>query len=308
MSGPPDKDFLSLRDWPRERLAAVLELAAEVKARPQYFTRRLAGKSLAMVFAKASTRTRVSFEVGMYQLGGQALFLSCQDTQLGRGEPVEDAARVLSRYVDGVMIRTFAHEELERFAAAATVPVINGLTDRLHPIQVLSDLFTLQERCGEFTDLPVAWVGDGNNMANSWVIAAVVFGFPLTLACPPGYRPDDAIVAWAKEQAPGRIRFVDDPLKAVAGARVINTDVWASMGQEEEAAERRRVFASFQVNDALLGAAADDALVLHCLPAHRGEEITAQVFERFAEVIFTQAENRLHLQKALLIMLLGEES
>lgn len=298
------KDFLSLAEWSRERLEAALDLAAELKSVPRRFERRLAGRSLAMIFEKASTRTRVSFEVGMYQLGGQALFLSRQDTQLGRGESVEDSARVLSRYVDGVMIRTFAHVGLERFAAAATVPVINGLTDMLHPSQVLSDIFTLRERFGTVRELPVAWIGDGNNMANSWINAAVRFDFPLTLACPPGYLPDPGIVAWAERQAPGRVRFVADPGAAVAGARVINTDVWASMGQEEEVDARRRVFAPYQVNEALLADAAADALVLHCLPAHRGEEISGEVFDRYGELIYTQAENRLHVQKALLIMLM----
>ena len=241
----------------------------------------------------------------MYQLGGQAVFLSRHDTQLGRGEPIEDTAKVLSRYVDGIMIRTFAHEDIVSLSPYATVPVINGLTDLLHPSQVLSDIFTIQEKFGDIRKLKVAYVGDGNNMANSWINAAMRFGFELRLACPEGYKPDAEILARARKEGCSDTMVVDDPLQAVQGAQVVNTDVWASMGQEEEAQLRRRVFAPYQVNDQLLAVAAPEVMVLHCLPAHRGEEITASVFSRFQEFIFSQAENRMHVQKALLATLMG---
>ncbi len=298
------KDFLDLAGWSATELNQVLSLATVLKCEPEPRKARLAGKSLAMIFEKASTRTRVSFEVGMFQLGGQAIFLSRQDTQLGRGEPIEDTARVLSRYVDGIMIRTFAQDDIIALARYAAVPVINGLTDLVHPSQVLADVFTIQERFGDIRGLKVAYVGDGNNMANSWINAARRFGFDLRLACPEGYHPDAGILAGAQAEAAGNIVVVDDPRQAVEDVQVVNTDVWASMGQEEEAALRRQVFAPYQVNDELLAAAAPEVVVLHCLPAHRGEEITAPVFSRFQELIFTQAENRLHVQKALLAMLL----
>lgn len=306
MSGEK-KDFLDLAGWSVAELKQILSLATVLKAERPPRQPRLAGKSLAMIFAKASTRTRVSFEVGMFQLGGQAIFLSRQDTQMGRGEPLEDTARVLSRYVDGIMIRTFAQEDVVELSRYASVPVINGLTDLFHPSQVLADIFTIQERFGDIRRLKVAYVGDGNNMAHSWINAAMRFGFDLQLACPDGYLPDATILARACKEAVGDIRVMADPLAAVAGARVVNTDVWASMGQEEEAQLRRRVFAPYQVNDQLLAAAAPDVAVLHCLPAHRGEEISAPVFSQFQEFIFTQAENRLHVQKALLTILLGGE-
>jgi len=299
------KDFLDLAGWSTAELNQVLSLATVLKCEPEPRQARLAGKSLAMIFEKASTRTRVSFEVGMFQLGGQAIFLSRHDTQLGRGEPIEDTARVLSRYVDGIMIRTFAQDDIIALARHATVPVINGLTDLVHPSQVLSDIFTIRERFGDIRGVKVAYVGDGNNMANSWINAARRFGFDLRLACPEGYHPDAGILARAREEAAGNIMVVDDPRQAVEGAQVVNTDVWASMGQEEEAAQRRRIFAPYQVNDELLAMAAPEVVVLHCLPAHRGEEITAPVFSRFQELIFTQAENRMHVQKALLALLLG---
>ena len=299
------KDFLDLSSWSVSELKQILSLATVLKSERQPRQPRLAGKTLAMIFEKASTRTRVSFEVGMYQLGGQAIFLSRHDTQLGRGEPIEDTARVLSRYVDGIMIRTFSQEDAVVLSRYATVPVINGLTDLLHPSQVLSDVFTIQERFGDIRKLKVAYVGDGNNMANSWINAAMRFGFDLQLACPDGYHPDAEILARARKDADSEINVVDDPLQAVQGAQVVNTDVWASMGQEEEAESRRRVFAPYQVNEQLLAVAAPDVMVLHCLPAHRGEEITAPVFSRFQEFIFSQAENRMHVQKALLATLLG---
>ncbi|MEA3241169.1 MAG: ornithine carbamoyltransferase [Pseudomonadota bacterium] len=301
------RDFLDLTSWSVAELKQILSLATVLKSERQPRQPRLAGKSLAMIFEKASTRTRVSFEVGMYQLGGQAIFLSRHDTQLGRGEPIEDTARVLSRYVDGIMIRTFFQEDTVVLSRHATVPVINGLTDLLHPSQVLSDVFTIQERFGDIRKVKVAYVGDGNNMAHSWINAAMRFGFDLQLACPDGYHPDAKILARARKGAAGKINVVDEPLLAVEGAQVVNTDVWASMGQEEEAEARRRVFAPYQVNDQLLAVAAPDVMVLHCLPAHRGEEITAAVFSRFQEFIFSQAENRMHVQKALLATLLGGE-
>ena len=301
------KDFLDLASWSVAELREVLGLAVGLKSEKISGRQPLLGKTLAMIFEKASTRTRVSFEVGMYQLGGQAIFLNRQDTQLGRGEPLEDTARVLSRYVDGIMIRTFAQEDVVRLADYASVPVINGLTDLVHPTQVLADVFTVQERFGSLRGLKIAYVGDGNNMANSWINAALRFGFDLALACPPGYEPDELILARAHREATGVVEVVEEAAAAVRGARVINTDVWASMGQEEEAAVRRQVFAPYQVNDELLAWAEPDVIVLHCLPAHRGEEISGAVFDRFQKLIFTQAENRLHVQKALMAQLMGEE-
>jgi len=303
------KNFLDLAQWSRSDLDGVLALAAELKADPDKFSQSLAGKSLAMIFKKSSTRTRVSFEVGMFQLGGQAIFMSSTHTQVGRGEPLEDTARVLSRYVDGIMIRTYEHAEVETLAQYATVPVINGLTDFLHPCQVLTDIFTIQEHLGDsLSGLKVAYIGDGNNMANSWINAALQFGFDLKIAAPDGYEPDAILLERVRQQAKsgGKVTVVNDPLIAAQAAQVLNTDVWASMGQEEEAESRRQAFAGFQINEALLQVAAPEALVLHCLPAHRGEEITAETFERFQELIFTQAENRLHVQKALLVTLLGD--
>ncbi|MEA3331972.1 MAG: ornithine carbamoyltransferase [Pseudomonadota bacterium] len=304
------KDFLDLAQWSRDELESLLTLAVELKAAPEKFSRILAGKSLAMIFKKSSTRTRVSFEVGMFQLGGQAVFMSSAHTQVGRGEPLEDTARVLSRYVDGIMIRTFEHSEVEILARHATVPVINGLTDFLHPCQVLADIFTIKEHLGlalsDLSGLKVAYIGDGNNMANSWINAALRFGLDLRIACPPGYEPDTALFERVKHaDNVGRVAVVQDPAAAVQGAKILNTDVWASMGQEDEAVERRRVFTDYQINDKLLQSADQDPLVLHCLPAHRGEEITASVFERYQDLIFTQAENRLHVQKALLVMLMA---
>ena len=306
------KDFLDLAQWSRADLEALLTLAAELKAAPAKFSQVLAGKSLAMIFKKSSTRTRVSFEVGMFQLGGQAIFMSSAHTQVGRGEPLEDTARVLSRYVDGIMIRTFEHDDVETLARYATVPVINGLTDFLHPCQLLTDVFTIKEHLGigfsELSGLKVAYIGDGNNMANSWINAALRFGFDLKIACPAGYEPDSALLDRVNRQAAGgQVAVVMDPLAAAKGALVLNTDVWASMGQEEEALARRKAFAGYQINAELLKVAAPNPLVLHCLPAHRGEEITASLFEHYQELIFTQAENRLHVQKALLATLLNRE-
>ncbi|RLB67266.1 MAG: ornithine carbamoyltransferase [Deltaproteobacteria bacterium] len=302
-------NFLDLAQWSRRDLDGVLALAAELKADPAKFSQSLAGKSLAMIFKKSSTRTRVSFEVGMFQLGGQAIFMSSTHTQVGRGEPLEDTARVLSRYVDGIMIRTYEHAEVETLAQYATVPVINGLTDFFHPCQVLTDIFTIQEHLGiSLSGLKVAYIGDGNNMANSWINAALQFGFDLKIAAPDGYEPDAILLERVRQQAAGggQVSVVNNPLIAAQEAQVLNTDVWASMGQEEEAESRRQVFAGYQINEDLLKVAAPEAMVLHCLPAHRGEEITAETFERFQDLIFTQAENRLHVQKALLVTLLGD--
>jgi ornithine carbamoyltransferase len=258
-----------------------------------------------MIFEKSSTRTRVSFEVGMYQLGGHALFLSSRDIQLGRGEPVRDTARVLSRYVDGIMIRTFGHEVIEELAEHATIPVINGLTDLLHPCQVMADLQTIQEAFGrDLGGRRVAWVGDGNNMANSWLKAAARFGFELRLACPDGYRPDTDILERARSAA--SVLVTTDPAEAVAGADVVNTDVWTSMGQEEEAADRERAFAGYHVDQTLMRRARSDAIFLHCLPAHRGEEVAEEILEGPLSRVFDEAENRLHAQKAILVTLMEE--
>ena len=298
--------FLRLTDYSRDELLAILTLAADLKARQARGEphRLLEGKSLAMLFEKSSTRTRVSFEVGMCQLGGQALFLSPRDTQIGRGEPVQDTARVLSRYVDAVMIRTFSQDTLETFARFSSVPVINGLTDLLHPCQLLADLLTVAERRGGLDDLVVAWVGDGNNMAHSWIHAAQVLGFTLRLTCPEGYAPSEAILAPALE-AGARVRMAAEPLEAVDGAHVVTTDVWASMGQEEEQAEREEAFAGYIVDRQVMAAADLTAIFLHCLPAHRGEEVSEEVLEGPQSAVWDEAENRLHAQKAVLVTLLS---
>lgn len=299
----PKRDFLALTDLSAAELVGLLDLAAEMKA-GRYTGRPLAGKVLAMIFAKSSTRTRVSFEVGMYQLGGQALFLSARDIQLGRGEPIKDTARVLSRYVDGIVIRTFGHQEVEEMARYASVPVINGLTDRLHPCQVLADLLTVREALGGWEGKVVAWVGDGNNVANAWLQAAELLGFELRLACPEGYEPDREIFERATRRAP--VAITELPEDAVRGAHVVNTDVWASMGQEAEAEARRLAFRGYTVDGELMKLAAPEAIFLHCLPAHRGEEVTDEVIEGPQSRVFDQAENRLHVQKALLATLMGE--
>jgi ornithine carbamoyltransferase len=259
-----------------------------------------------MIFLKSSTRTRVSFEVGCFQLGGHALFLSPHDAQLGRGEPIEDTARVLSRYVQGIMIRTFAHRDVEALAAYATVPVINGLTDLQHPCQVLADVLTMRQAFGGHEGRIVAWIGDGNNMANSWIDAAWRLGFELRLACPEGYDPDPALLERARKD--GNVRLMRDPHEAVRGAHVVNTDVWASMGQEDEHEERSKVFSNYRVDSALMRHAAPDAIFLHCLPAHRGEEVTAEVIDGPQSRVWDEAENRLHIQKAIMAVLMGGES
>jgi len=301
---PPVRHFLAIPDFTKKELLALFALADRMRL-GKYKKKPLAGKSLAMIFMKSSTRTRVSFEVGTWQLGGHALFLSPRDIQLGRGEPIADTARVLSRYVDGIMIRTFAHAEVEELARHATVPVINGLTDLLHPCQILADLLTIKQHLGGWEGKKVAWIGDGNNMANSWINAAYRLGFELTLACPKGYDPDAAILKRA--QGAAKVTVVRDPHEAAAGAHVINTDVWASMGQEEEQAERARAFAGYEVNSGLMRVAHKDAIFLHCLPAHRGEEVSAQVIDGPQSRVWDEAENRLHVQKAVMAVLMGGE-
>ncbi|MDQ3810723.1 MAG: ornithine carbamoyltransferase, partial [Chloroflexota bacterium] len=270
-----------------------------------YSKKPLAGKSLAMIFTKSSTRTRVSFEVGAWKLGGHALFLSSRDIQLGRGEPIADTARVLSRYVDGIMIRTFAHTEVEELAEHASVPVINGLTDLLHPCQVLADLLTVRQHLGGWEGKKVAWIGDGNNVANSWINAAYRLGFELALACPEGYDPDPQILTRAQQHA--KVTVVREPNEAVDGADVINTDVWASMGQEEEQAKRQKAFSGYAVDSRLMARANPGAIFLHCLPAHRGEEVAAEVIDGPQSRVWDEAENRLHVQNALMAVLMGGE-
>ncbi len=302
----PHRDFLNIRDFSRDELNALFKLAERMRS-GDYTARPLTGKALAMIFMKSSTRTRVSFEVGAAQLGGTAHFLSPRDVQLGRGEPVPDTARVLARYVQGIMIRTFAHADIELLAETADVPVINGLTDLSHPCQVLADVLTIRQHLGAHEGVPVAWIGDGNNMANSWIEAAALLGFPLRLACPEGYDPDAGFLQLARELG-GDVQLLRDPQAAVDGARVVTTDVWASMGQEEEQAARISAFDAYQVNSALLQRAAPDAIFLHCLPAHRGEEVSAEVIDGPQSRVWDEAENRLHIQKAILAVLMGGES
>jgi len=298
-------DFLAIPDFTLAELDALFELAERMRGK-RYDKKPLAGKSLAMIFMKSSTRTRVSFEVGAWQLGGHALFLSPRDVQLGRGEPIADTARVLSRYVDGIMIRTFAHQDVEELAKYASVPVINGLTDLLHPCQVLADLLTVRQFLGKVADKKYAWIGDGNNMANSWINAAYRFGFDLDLACPEGYEPADHLLARAQKVA--KVRVVRDPMEAAKGAEVINTDVWASMGQEEEQKQRERAFKDYTVSPQLMKQADKNAIFLHCLPAHRGEEVSAEVIDGSQSRVWDEAENRLHVQKAIMATLMGGES
>ena len=298
-------DFLAIPDFSRDELNGLFQLAERMRAK-KYTKTPLAGKTLAMIFMKSSTRTRVSFEVGTYQLGGHALFLSPRDVQLGRGEPIADTARVLSRYVDGIMIRTFAHQDIEELAKYASVPVINGLTDLLHPCQILADLLTVRQHLGDIGGKKYAWIGDGNNMANSWINAAYRFGFDLDLACPKGYEPADHLLERAQKVA--KVRVVRDPMEAAAGAHVVNTDVWASMGQEQEQKEREKAFAGFTVDQKLMKAADKKAIFLHCLPAHRGEEVAADVIDGPQSVVWDEAENRLHIQKAIMAVLMGGET
>ena len=302
------RHFLSLNDLSRDELLEILArgeaLAEGGMGREGGGGRRaLEGRTVALIFEKSSTRTRVSFEVGIHQLGGMGLFLSSRDTQMGRGEPIADTARVLSGYVDGIMIRTFGQDTVEELARHATVPVINGLTDRYHPCQLLADLLTIRQILGEerLETMTVAWLGDGNNMAHSWLNAAALLGFELRLAVPEGYDPDPEIVEWAGART--RVLLTRDPEEAARGAHVVSTDVWASMGQEEEAEARKKAFAPYQVNARLMGLADPEGIFLHCLPAHRGEEVTAEVIDGSRSAVFQEAENRLHAQKALLIHL-----
>lgn len=299
------KHLLKLWDLTGQEIIDILNLADQLKYEQKngIAHHHLKGKTLGMIFQKSSTRTRVSFEVGMYQLGGMALFLSANDLQIGRGEPVQDTARVLSRYLDGIMIRTFAQQEVEDLAAYGTIPVINGLTDYCHPCQVLADLMTIREYKKSFDGLKFCFIGDGNNMANSLIVGAISMGMECAIACPKDYQPDAQIMAWAKEN--GTFTCSEDILACAKDADVVYTDVWASMGQEEEKAEREKIFKNYQINDEVMAAAKPDAMVLHCLPAHREEEITAKVFEAHANEIFDEAENRLHAQKAVLVKLLG---
>jgi ornithine carbamoyltransferase len=299
---PAPRHLLTLLDLSPEEARALLARAIELKAmlRAGVDYRPLRHRTLAMIFEKASTRTRVSFETGMVQFGGHALFLSPRDTQLGRGEPIEDNARVLSRMVDAVMIRTFSHETLERFAAHSRVPVINGLSDRAHPCQLLADMQTYLEHRGDIRGRRIAWIGDGNNVCNSYINASRVYDYQLAIACPEGFEPSASVLA----AAGARCRVVRDPREAAIGADLVVTDVWASMGQEEEQRTRAIAFAKYQVNEALMAEAAPDALFMHCLPAHRGEEVSAAVIDGPQSVVWDEAENRLHAQKALLELLL----
>ena len=299
------KHLLKLEDWSTEEIINTLNLADQLKYEQKHGIEHkiLKGKSLGMIFEKSSTRTRVSFEVGMTQLGGYPLFLSSNDLQIGRGEPVEDTARVLSRFLDGIMIRTFEQKEVEALAEYGSIPIINGLTDYCHPCQVLADLMTIREFKGKLEGLKMCFIGDGNNMANSLIVGAISMGMECAIACPKDYQPDAQIMAWAKEN--GTFTCSEDILACAKDADVVYTDVWASMGQEEEKAEREKIFKNYQINDEVMAAAKPDAMVLHCLPAHREEEITAKVFEAHANEIFDEAENRLHAQKAVLVKLLG---
>ena len=299
------KHLLKLQDLSVKEINEILNLADQLKFEKKNGIAHplLKGKTLGMIFSKSSTRTRVSFEVGMYDLGGSALFLSSRDLQIGRGEPVEDTARVLSRYLDGIMIRTFAQKEVEDLAKYGSIPIINGLTDYCHPCQVLADLMTIREYKGGFTGLKLCYIGDGNNMTNSLIVGGIKMGMEVAVACPNGYEPDAALMQWAKEN--GKFTCTTDVLEAAKGADVLYTDVWASMGQEGEAEARKKIFAGYQINAKVMGVANDKAMVLHCLPAHREEEITAEVFEAHANEIFDEAENRLHAQKAVLVKCLG---
>ncbi|MBR3755229.1 MAG: ornithine carbamoyltransferase [Clostridia bacterium] len=300
------KHLLKLSDLSKQEIIDILDLADQLKyAKKNGIEHKyLAGKTLGMIFQKSSTRTRVSFEVGIYDLGGSALFLSSRDLQIGRGEPVEDTARVLSRYLDGIMIRTFDQEEVETLAKYGSIPIINGLTDYCHPCQVLADLMTIREHKGSIEGLKLCYVGDGNNMANSLIVGGIKMGMKVSIACPDNYQPDADIMKWASEN--GEFCCTSDIAAAVKDADVLYTDVWASMGQEGEAEERKKIFKNYQINDEVMALANEGAMVLHCLPAHREEEITAKVFEEHAAEIFDEAENRLHAQKAVMVKCMGE--
>ena len=295
------KHLLKLMDLSTAEITEILNLADQLKYEKKNGIKHhiLAGKTLGLIFEKSSTRTRVSFEVGMYDLGGSALFLSSRDLQIGRGEPIEDTARVLSRYLDGIMIRTYGQDEVEALAKYGAIPIINGLTDYCHPCQVLADLMTIREHKGVIKGNKLCYIGDGNNMTNSLIVGGIKMGMAVSVACPKGYEPDAELMKWASEN--GNFTCTDNVLEAAKDADVLYTDVWASMGQEAEAEERKKIFKGYQINSEVMAVAHADAMVLHCLPAHREEEITAEVFEAHADEIFDEAENRLHAQKAVLV-------
>ncbi len=303
------KDLLKLLDLSKEDIVHILNTADQLKYDQKHHIPHeyLRGKTLAMIFEKNSTRTRVSFETGMFQLGGHALFLSGKESQIGRGEPVEDTARVLDRYCDGIMIRTFGQEEVENLARNTKIPVINGLTDFCHPCQVLADLLTIREHKAVLEGLKMCYIGDGNNMANSLIVGGLKMGMEVAVACPEGYDPDQRVLDFAKSDPSHKFSLFRSPKDAAVGADVMLTDVWASMGQEEERAVRAKAFAGYQINDELMALTNEGCMVQHCLPAHRGEEITAQVFEAHAQEIFDEAENRLHAQKAVMYLLMKDE-
>lgn len=303
------KDFISIHDYTAEEVAEIFQLAKDIKATPDKFSTALAGKTLGMIFEKSSTRTRVSFEVGMYQLGGHALFLSARDIQLGRGEPIYDTAKVLSRYVDGIMARTFAHKTVTDLAEYSSVPVINGLTDLLHPCQGMTDYFTALEKFGDLRGRKIAYIGDGNNMAHSLMYGASKVGMDIAVATPRGYDPDPVVLAKSladADKAGTKVIVTHSIDEAAAGADIIETDVWASMGQEEEAEKRAKDFDGWKVDARIMGLAKKEAIFMHCLPAHRGEEVSAEVCDSAQSVIYDEAENRLHVQKAIMVTLMKD--
>lgn len=305
----PHKDFIEIHDYTAEEVIAIFELAAKIKAKPKNYRDALEGQTLAMIFEKSSTRTRVSFEAGMFQMGGHALFLSARDIQLGRGEPIEDTAKVLSRYVDGIMARTFAHSTVTDLARYATVPVINGLTDLSHPCQAMTDYFTAWEKFGDLRGKKIAYVGDGNNMAHSLMFGAPKVGMDIAVATPPSYAPDATVIAQAKadaEAAGTKLLLTHSLDEAISGAHVVETDVWASMGQEAEAEKRQKDFEGWIVDERAMAAASSQAIFMHCLPAHRGEEVSAGVIDSPRSVIYDEAENRLHIQKAIMLTLMKD--
>ena len=302
------KNLLKLLDLSTEEITGILDLADQLKYERKHNIPHelLKGQTLGMIFQKSSTRTRVSFETGMYQLGGHALFLSSRDLQIGRGEPVQDTARVLSRYLDGIMIRTFEQKEVENLAKFGSIPVINGLTDFCHPCQVLADLMTIREKFGSFSGLKMCFIGDGNNMANSLIVGGLKVGMNVAVATPDGYKPDGAVLEFTKAYG-DKFALESDPFMAAAGADIVITDTWTSMGEEAEKEERKRIFKDYQINKQLLAAANAGAMVMHCLPAYRGQEITEEVFEEHADEIFNEAENRLHAQKAVMVKLMKKD-
>lgn len=300
------KHLLKMLDLSKEEIFDILNLAVKLKTENKNKIEHhiLKGKTLGMIFQKSSTRTRVSFEVGMYQLGGQALFLSSNDLQIGRGEPVQDTARVLSRYLDGIMIRTFAQKEVEDLAKYGSIPIINGLTDFAHPCQVLADLMTIKEFKGKFEGLKMCFIGSGNNMANSLIVGGLKVGMKVSIACPKDYKPDEEVINFTKEYE-DKFTITESVKEAAKDSDILFTDVWASMGEEKEAEKRRKILKCYQINDTVISLAKSDAIVQHCLPAHRGEEITEKVFEEHADEIFEEAENRLHVQKAVMVKLMS---